>query len=259
MPGEFVPLTEEEGKSFIDNLRTPPAAAASPAAPVAEASPETTERLVGLEELAQRTTEQLDALAKSLIEQKGQDPAKTEVTPDLLEQLADESEGFRALAKTLLEMKAELGEVKTAQQQIVARTQAEQETELAGQYEREFTKQAQVLLTKFPGLVEADFNKVFTFMGDDKNQELAARMNLEQAAAHTLGVDYLSDRRRGPSIQPGPGAGAPGRGLAPATLVDTTVPGGASAGSPAQPADRSIRELCDEALRTNPQAFGRYT
>jgi hypothetical protein len=262
---DFLPLSEEDRAAFIATQTPTPEPAAvvvpEPVAPVATPAAEpaadpSVERLSALEEQTRAATDQLTALVAQMQAAKGKEAEP--VTPGLIEQLADESEGVRALGSTILGLQKTMEEIRTGQQTILAREAKVEEAERTAEYEKAYTAAAQALLTKYPGLGEKDFNTLFSWLGDDKNQDIASRMNLEQVAALTLGVDYLSDRRRTPSPQPSPSGSPPARGSAPATLVDTTVPGGALPRNAAPPAG-SLRDACDEIARTSGHLLGKQT
>jgi hypothetical protein len=262
----FVPLNDEDKKAFLEMARPPsegpaapppsdapdaPPAAASPAsAPEATPSRDTAvlqEHVATLTEMQVETARQLDALAKTLLEERGEDP-NTERTPDLMESLVDESEAVRTLAQKLEKTEKTLGEVS-------AKLQVRETAELELQQQNALLSEGQDLFNKFPGLNEGDFKKIYEKIG--QSEDVASRLSVEQVAVEVLGVDYLADRRKAAAPAPSRKS-VPGSEPPPATLVDTSGPGGGAAGT-AAPATGSIRDACQAALLTDRHKFGKFS
>jgi hypothetical protein len=203
------------------------------------------EHIQSLSEMQVETQAQLAALTATLIAERGEDPSKQ---PTLEESMADESEAVRTLAAKFAATEKLLGDVS-------AKLQVREAAELQTQQEAALLSEGQALFTQFPGLTAEDFKKVYEKIG--QSEDVASRLSVEQVAVEVLGVAYLADRRK--VVTPAPRIPAvPGNEPPPATLVDTSGPGGAGGGSGA-PATGTIRDACQSALLTERHKFGKFS
>jgi hypothetical protein len=261
----FVPMSAEEKAAFME-MATPKAeeapavtpapvvepvvapAATPPAPVVVTPAPETValqENVQSLAEMQAETQAQLAALTATLLAERGEDPNKQ---PTLEESMADESEAVRALAAKFAATEKLLGDVS-------AKLQVREAAELQTQQEAALLSEGQALFTQFPGLTAEDFKKVYEKIG--QSEDVASRLSVEQVAVEVLGVAYLADRRKAAAPAPRTPA-VPGNEPPPATLVDTSGPGGAAGGDGA-PATGTIRDACQAALLTDRHKFGKFS
>ncbi len=260
----FVPLSEEDKTAFLE-MATPkaeePVVAPIPAVepvvvpvvepvapPVVTPTPETVamqESVQSLAEMQAETQAQLAALTATLLAERGEDSGRQ---PTLEESMVDESEAVRALATKFAATEKLLGDV-SAKLQVREAAEAEQAQQTA------LLAEGQALFTQFPGLTAEDFKKVYEKIG--QSEDVASRLSVEQVAVEVLGVAYLADRRK--AAAPAPKATTvPGSEPPPATLVDTSGPGGAAGGTSA-PAAGTIRDACQAALLTDRHKFGKFS
>jgi hypothetical protein len=260
MSATEVLFTQEDKTAFME-MATPAveapapvvepvvAPAAAPAAvPVVSPEPETVamqETVQSLAEMQAETQAQLAALTATLLAERGEGP---NYQPTLEESMADESDGVRALAAKLASVEKQLGDTS-------AKLQVREAAEMQTQQEAALLSEGQALFTQFPGLTAEDFKKVYEKIG--QSEDVASRLSVEQVAVEVLGVAYLADRRKA-AAPPPKATTVPGSETPPATLVDTSGPGGGGAGTGA-PATGTIRDACQSALLTDRHKFGKFS
>jgi hypothetical protein len=231
-------------------IPTPEPVAPAPVAPapVVEEEPEYEgPTLDDLAKMQADTLAELGKLTQKLVadERKNGDQR---VDDEILSDLAEESEPLQKLGQKVVSLEKGINTLLERERERDERAALEKKAvELTTQYQGE----AEQMLARFPGLAEADVNKVFDWM-EKHPEQVAGRMSVAMVAEQVLGYEYL-DARRIPVAGPNGKPPLPPPVIPSATIVTDSAMGGGAAPRTAPPstARGDVRDVIND-IRNNP-------